>query len=405
MMTTSNDNKKSPLQHMRKALKWILVLVALSLLLVWAFMPHPAEVDLGQVTKGPLAVTVDEDGITQVRERFAVSAPLPGRLLRISLDVGDTVKKGDLLATIVPGVPQLLDPRARAQAEAVIKAAEATVARMQTQLKASEVDANQSKMAYERNKGLHEKGNIADATFEESERLYLAANHAQDAATSSMEVAKFELEQARAALLQSASSTSDFEFEIQSPIDGRVLRIHEESARIVPAGTLLLEVGDPSTLEMKIDVLSQDSVRIKTGQRVHIEHWGGEPLTGSVRLIEPAAYTRVSALGVDEQRVDVVADFDDQENFASLGDGFRIEAKIVVWEKPDVLKVPVGALFRSDGSWAVYRLAGNVSQLVKIEIDHNNGDFAEVVSGLDEGDLVVLHPGDRIAANTRIRPR
>ena len=192
-----------------------------------------------------------------------------------------------------------------------------------------------------------------------------------------------------------------------SPIDGRVLRVYEESSRDVAAGAALLQIGDPGELEIRIDVLSQDAVKIRPGQRVIIDHWGGEdPLEGNVRLVEPSAYTKVSALGVDEQRVDVIADFAPEQAVGdALGDGYRIEARIVVWEGDDTLQIPAGALFRQGDQWAAFRADGDRAQLVTVALGQRNGEGAEVRSGLAEGDEVILHPGDRIVDGTLIKPR
>lgn len=403
---TKSKNNRSAARRLLRQLKWLVPLVIVAGLVALAFIPKPVEVDLGEVTRGPMMLTVDDDGESRVRERYTISAPLPGRLLRVGLDAGDKVAKGATLATIDPGAPTLLDPRARAQAEALVKAAQAGIDRAKIQIDAAKVDADQLEKAFRRNQGLHESGNVADAVFEQSEGAYLAAKHAHAAAQSAMEIARFELEQAKAALLRTGDDapTGDaWNLVIASPIDGTVLRVHEESARMLQAGTPLLEIGDPAQLEMRIDVLSQDAVKIKAGQKVIIEHWGGATaLTGRVRLVEPSAFTKVSALGVDEQRVNVLADFEDG---APLGDGYRVEARIVIWESDDPLQVPAGALFRTGEQWSVYVAKGEVSQLVTIEIGHNNGEFAEVLSGLSEGDRVVLHPGDRVEDGTLIEPR
>ncbi len=411
---TKGRNNNTALRKLTRSLKWLVPLVVVVGLVLSAFRPKPVEVDLGTVARGFMQVTVDDDGETRVRERYTISAPLAGRLLRLGLDPGDKVKQGDILATIDPGAPNLLDPRARAQAEALVKAAEAAMERAQSQLDMSKTDAVQLEKAYLRDKILHDKGNIADAKFEQSERAHFAAQHSNSAAQSAVEMARFELEQAEAALLRFDDDASaggeetletDWSFSIHSPIDAEVLRVHEESTRMLPSGTPLLELGNPKDLEMRIDVLSQDAVKIEPGQKVIVEHWGGDAaLTGRVRLVEPSAYTKVSALGVEEQRVNVIADFE-PENGSSLGDGYRIEARIVVWEKKDALQVPAGALFRIGENWGVYRADGKRARLIPIEIGRNNGEVAEVLSGLNAKDRVILHPGDRVEDGAMIKPR
>jgi HlyD family secretion protein len=396
-------------------LKWLAIVGVIGALIALAFVPKPVEIDIGTVTRGAMRLTIDDDGETRVRERYVISAPLSGRLLRVSLDPGDEVKKGDVLATIDPGAPDWLEPRVRAQAEASVKAAEAAVSSARTQLMAREVEAGHLEKAYRRNELLHKKGNVSDAAFEDAESAYLAAKHAGDAASAAVEIAGFELEQAKSALLRfdgpkpggAAETSDDWNFVLRSPIDGRVLRVHEKSSRMVQGGTGLLEIGDPSNLEMRIDVLSEDAVKIKPGQTVLVAHWGGESsLEGIVRRVEPSGYTKVSALGVDEQRVDVIVDFKTAPGDGeTLADGYRVEAAVVIWESGDALQVPTGALFREGREWAAYRVEGDRTRLMLLKLGRNNGEVAEVISGLGEGDQVVLHPGDRIEEGSLVEPR
>jgi HlyD family secretion protein len=413
-MKDTRKRQRSAVRGILRTLKWLVPLAFVGGLVALAFAPKPVEVDAGSVTRNAMMLTIDDDGMTRIRERYTISAPLGGRLVRIALDPGDEVKKGDLLATINPGLPDLLDPRAIAQAEAMVNAAEATLTRAESQFQAAVVDTAQLEKPFRRNEGLRDKGNIADAVLEESERRYLAAQHAETAANSAVEIARFELAQAQAALLHATGrentetpEADDWNLGVHSPIDGRVMAVHEESSRVVPAGAALLEIGDPGALEMRIDVLSEQAVKIAPGQKVLVEHWGGEaPLTGRVRLVEPAAFTKVSALGVDEQRVYVLADFDELPSaIEALGHAFRIEARIVIWEHDDVLQVPAGALFPRDNQWAVYRIEAGHARLALIELGRNNGEVAEVLSGLSAGDRVILHPGDRVEEETLVRPR
>ena len=410
MKKHGKTGKQSPLRTLMRQLKWIVPLLVVIGLIAQAFVPKPVQIDVGHVSRGAMMLTVDEDGQTQVRDRYVIFAPLSGHVLRLEWEVGDTVKAGDVLATIDPGSPTLLDPRARAQAEAMVNAAEATVRSADRQWQARKIEAAQLEKSFLRNKILFEKGNIADATFEQIETAYLAAKHAAEAAESAVDIARFEWEQTKAALMRFDPSSDtgekeDREFVIKSPIDGKVLRFPEKSARMVQTGEVLLEVGDPGRLEMRIDVLSQDAVKIEAGQKIVIDHWGGSrSLVGKVRLVEPAGYTKVSALGVDEQRVDVIADFEDPQQMAQLGDGYRIEARIVIWESADVLQVPAGALFRQGESWAVYRIIDGKAAITTVNLRRNNGEFAEVVSGLGDGDPVILHPGDRIEDATLVTP-
>lgn len=406
----SSTQKQSSIPHF---VKWVIPALIIIAVVAFAFVPRPIKVDLGEVKKQAMMVTVDDDGETRVRERYTVSAPLGGRLLRVGLDPGDSVSEGDILATIDPGSPDLLNPRTRAQLEAMVKASKATVARAKTQVEVATVDLEQEQKNVDRNAKLVESGGVSQAEFEESQRRYSAASYAVEAANSNLEVANFELEQAKAALIhtqgggeQESTEEKDWNFIIRSPVSGKVLRVHEESSRMLQPGASILEVGDPKDLEMRIDVLSQDAATIHPGQRVIIEHWGGSAqLTGRIRLVEPSAYTKVSALGVDEQRVDVIADFDSLPDDENIGDGYRIEARVVVWDSPDVVTVPSGALFRSGENWAVFRVIDGKAALQPVEIGHRNGQVAEILSGISEGDTVVLHPGDQVEDGTRVEAR
>lgn len=409
-MSTPSTPRSRPaiLRH----LKWILPLVLLAGLIALAFRPRTVDVDIGTVTSGPMLLSVDEDGMTRIRERYVISAPLAGRLGRVELDPGDRLKAGSVIATLDPGEPNLLDPRLRAQAEARMKAAEASLARANSQLEAAQVDSEMRAKAYERIRHLASTGNVAEVRLEEAECLHLGAQLNIRAAESAVKVATFDLEQARAALLHTTSENENGaregqNFTIRSPIDGLVFRVFEESSTVVTAGSRLMEIGDPKDLELIIDVLSQDAVNIRSGQRVILDYWGGEhPLNARVRHVEPSAFTKVSALGVDEQRVNVIADLEDRPGPGeTLGDSFRIEARIVTWETAGALRVPAGALFRTGDQWSVYRLVGGRAVLTAVEIDHHNGSEAEVLAGLADGDQVVLHPGDRIADGTPVAAR
>jgi len=402
---------------------WRLAKVALPVALIaviayLAFAPAPVAVDLAVVSRGPLSITIDDEGETQVRERYLITAPLPGRVLRLSLEPGNAISKGQTMATIIPEAPRLLDPRTMAQAKAAVSAAEAGFTHAEEAEEIAVVEFETAEKSFARSRKLHFSGSMSDAEYESAERVYLAAEHSRHAAESDVGVAFFQMEQARAALLHAerlptvAPDTTDpddlYHFTITAPVDGAVLRVPEKSTRPVAPGTALLEIGDPTDLEIRVDVLSQDAVRIQPGQRVMIDHWGGtQPISGTVRQVEPSAFTKVSALGVNEQRVNVLIDFSPPPaNHGEIGDGYRVEAQIVVWEADDVLLVPTAALFRQGQGWAVYRSTPNDrAELVPVIIDHRGPDTAELVDGLAEGDLILLHPGDRISDATRIEPR
>jgi len=408
-----------------------LVLAAVVGGLGYAFWPEPVEVDVATVERGTVRVTVDEDGKTRIREKYVVSAPLAGRLLRINMDPGDPVVAGKtLLATIEPRDPELLDARTVAQAEARVKAAEASLKKVEPQLE--EIRVAQAYAEAELARLRRASAAVSRSDLENAELLYRQRSEELRSMRIQEEIARFELEQAQAALLRTrprddgfatpsaSNGTNSFNsatgegggnggwnFTIYSPINGRVLRVFQESAAVVTAGTPLLELGDPTDLEIEVDVLSRDAVKIEPGALVLLEHWGGdEELHGRVRLIEPSGFTKVSTLGVEEQRVNAIVDLvDPPEARTALGDGFRVEARIVIAEAEDVLKVPTSALFRVGDKTAVYRVVDDVVHEQIVTIGHQNGLEAEVREGLSTGDQVVIHPSDQVEDGIRVRRR
>jgi HlyD family secretion protein len=380
---------------------------------VYGFLPKPIDVDFGRVTVGPLLVSVDEDGKTRIREKYIVSMPFPGRIERITLDPGDSVAGGEsVLATVFPIAPDLLNERSLAEAEARVSAAEASVKRSASALEKSrseqewaEATANRIRKLYEQKATTEER--LLDANLLTRSRL----NDVQTAEFA-RDIANYELEQAKAGLIRAQPRTgvsaADAHYDVLSPISGKVLRVFQESAATLQAGAQLIEIGDPKDLEMEIDVLSQDAVQIKPGAAVYVDHWGGDkPLVGSVRLVEPSGFTKISALGVEEQRVNVIAAITvPAEERTTLGDAFRVDAKIAVWEGKDVLQVPASALFRDGTDWAVFVVdSGDRARRRTVEIGHRNSLAAEIVSGLTQNDQVVLHPGDTMSDGVAVRPR
>lgn len=384
-----------------------LVLFAILILagIVYAFLPKPIAIETAVVRRGPLQVTVDHEGRTRIKERYVVSAPLSGRLSRVELHPGDPIKaKETVLASIAPADPALLDPRARAEAEARVKAAEAAEHRALPDLERARAADQMARSDLERAQQLRGSGAISHQEFENAELKARTAAEELKSAEFALQIAAFELEQARAVLNPGDHPDSGTHFEIRSPVNGEVLRVFQESESIVQPGTQLVEVGDPRDLEMEIDVLSTDAVKIKPGDKVIVEHWGGPaPLLGRVRVVEPAAFLKISALGVEEQRVNVIADFiDPPEKRATLGDAYRIEARIVISEAADVLKIPASALFREGEEWAVFAVEGGRAKLRAIQVDRRNDLEAEVLSGLRENESVIIHPGDQLHDGVRI---
>ncbi|GAA6155300.1 HlyD family efflux transporter periplasmic adaptor subunit [Pyruvatibacter sp. HU-CL02332] len=400
-----------PIRNIVSIVIGVIVLGAIAL----AFMPQAVPADLVEVQRGSLAVTVHEEGRTRVKDIYTVSAPVGGRLLRIRSDVGDPVtERVTVVATIQPTDPSFLDARSLGQAEALAKAAEAarTLAEADVARAQAELDFAQSE--YRRAKSLAAKGTVSQARLDKARLDMRTRAAALDEAKAAFKMRDFELENARALLIQPGEADGDVDtgalgccVPVRAPITGRVLRIMQESEAIVLPGAPLIEVGDAADLEIVVDLLSEDAVRVSEGDRVLVEDWGGtQDLNGTVRRIEPFGFTKVSALGIEEQRVNVIIDFEDTpEAWSALGHGYRLDTRIFVWEAEDVLKLPVSALFRDGDAWVVFREAEGEAALTPVEIGRRNALEAEVVAGLEAGDRVVVHPSDRVVDGVSLEPR
>ena len=384
------------------------LLVALGL--IWlVFRPAPVRVELGRVERGGLVVTVDEEGETRVRDRFVIAAPIAGRVARLTLEAGDAVQVGSVVARMHP-LP--LDPRTQAEASARLDAAEAAVrgaeARVETARAAQEQAARNAARARE----LGRSGTIGKQEWEVAELDATTRAKELEAADFAARAALYNLEAARAALMAPGGDGSQALvaacesgepgcIELRSPVAGRVLRVPEKSERVVSPGAPLLELGDPQALEIVVDLLSTDAVKVRPGAAMLIEEWGGaEPLRARVRRVEPSGYTKLSALGVEEQRVNVIGDFDGAVD--GLGDGYRVEARIVVAEVDDALLVPSSALFRRQDDWYVFAAAGGRAVMRPVTVGRATAQVSEVLDGLAAGDAVVLHPSDQVADGVRI---
>lgn len=360
----------------------------------------------------PLTVTVDEVGKTRVRERYIVAAPLSGRLLRTSLHSGDTILAGEtIVATIEASDVNLLDDRARAESEARLKAAEAHREQTATLIAKAQDALAVAKSELGRAESLFGKGTLTAESFDLARLKYRLANHDLRAAEFNQTIAEFERDQAQAAFIRFSARPDDqeplFRHEMRAPISGCVFRVFEENAIPVSTGDRLIELGDPHDLEVEIDVLSTDAVRIKPGAKVWLNHWGGDvPLEARVRLIEPSAFTKISALGIEEQRVWIIADIlAPHDKRPTLGDGFRVEASIVTWETADTLKIPAGALFRRSNAWTVFAVVNSRAVLREVQVGKTNGIETEILDGLNAGEPIILHPSDRVQAGVRIIQR
>lgn len=386
----------------RRLLAAIAVVLAVAAM---AFWPETTAVDAARVERGRLTVTVDEEGETRVRDRFVVSAPVAGRLERVELEPGDPVTAGNtVVATLRPSPPALLDARTRAELTAAVASAQSAVGAAKAERGRLAAELQRARDARARADQLREAGLLSAEEYEVRQTAVQAGEEALAAAEFAVNRTVHELEMARARLSGAAGSGEPIL--IHSPIDGVVLRRARESEGMVPAGEPLIEVGDTDRIEIVADFLSSEAVRIEAGDPVVIEQWGGgEPLAGTVRRVEPSGFLKVSALGVEEQRVNVIIDFGDPAAARPLGDGYRVEVRVVVWEGHDVVKVPVGALFRREGEWAVFVVNGGNAEVRTIRIDHRNELEAEVLEGLQPGDRAVLHPPDTLEAGSGVEVR
>lgn len=388
-----------------------LLLFAVVGIIVYGFWPRPLPVDMAAVSRGAMRVTVDEEGRTRVIDRYVVSAPVAGYARRIDLNAGDTVEKGQVLVELEPLRSIVLDPRSRAEAEARVEAARSSLLAAQEQARAAAAEAEYAAAEYRRKVKLCEKDCIVSKEEMEKAQSLMQSSKAQKrSAEFAVEVARFELNAAKTALEHSAAKYVGEPSEtvaIQAPISGRVLKVERQSEGVVNSGQPLIEIGDPRALEVVVDVLSPDAVRIGVGSSVLFERWGGEQaLEGRVRVVEPAGFTKISALGIEEQRVQVVADIvSPPDQWLQLGDGYRVEARFILWQGSDVLQVPTSALFRHGEEWAVFVVEEGRAIKRHVKIGHQNGLSAEVLSGLAEGDLVITHPDDAVEQDSRVRRR
>jgi HlyD family secretion protein len=377
------------------------------LLLAIALWPETIPVDVATVTRGPLVVTIDEEGRTRVRQRYVVSSPVAGRVLRIDLEPGDQVKAGDVVARVQPEAPPLLDARTRAEAQAAVDSARAALGRAEAEAQRARAVLAQAQRELKRAQDMEKAGVIAAQELEVLAADAEAAEEAVNAAAYVVQAARSDVQRAEARLRPSTPEPSGRVVNVTAPADGVILRRIRESESVVPPGDPLVELGNPQDMEIVADLLSTDAVRVREGARVLIEQWGGShPLDARVRLVEPSGFTKISALGVEEQRVNVVMDFvDNSDSGRSLGDGYRVEVRIVVWEEDQALIVPTSALFRQGEQWAVYVAQDGRVRLRDVEIGQQTGQEAQVLSGLDEGIPVVIHPPDTLADGARVEIR
>jgi HlyD family secretion protein len=381
--------------------------VAVAALVVWALRAPPISVELAPVERGAFEQTVSDDGKTRVRERYTVFAPLAGRVERIRLKAGDPVEQGQVVALLTPVAPALLDARAVRELQARVGAAEAQQLRAKAEVARVMAQRDQARADFDRQAKLYKDGFISATAREQAELALRTAERTVEAARFAEDAAGHEFSQARAALARYKSGDAGARWEVTSPVRGSVLKVVQESEGAVALGAQLLELADARSLEVVVDVLSQESVAIRPGMPARIELGRGvAPLAARVRIVEPAAFTKISALGVEEQRVNVVLDFAEPlDRIQTIGDAFRVDAAIVTNRVQDAVKVPVGALFRDGEGWAVFVADGGRAVKRAVKAPLRNGAEALVEEGLKPGERVVVYPSDALRDGSRIEAR
>lgn len=381
----------------------LLVLVVM----IISFRTPPALVDSAVVTRGPFQIAVEEEGRTRLPDRFEVSAPVAGHLNRVILEPGDEVAQGDTLFTLNPAPADALDARSGAQAQASVARAESALAAAESAVEVQRAQAELADRELQRVQRLVEQGHLPREALDRAQAEARSASARLRTAEFQVDVARHERENAEAALSIAGGELRSEPLRVNAPIDGVVLTRARQSAGRVQPGEPILTLGDLRSLQVEVDLLSPDAVRLNPGMRVELERWGGdEVLPGRVRRIEPAGFTHISALGVEEQRVWVIVDFEsDRDDWKDLGDGYRVEARFILWEGEDVLQIPASALFREEETWAVYVVEGDEAVRRTVTPGRRSGLLAEIQSGLEPGERVILHPGGDIHPGRHVELR
>jgi len=391
---------------------WGALAAALAIGLWVSFKPRALAVDFAEIRRGPLVVTVSEEGETRIKDIFVVSSPLRGRALRIEIEEGDEVVAGEtVVAEIEPTDPAFLDARSEAEARAAVEAARAALTLAEAERTQARAELDFAVSELDRMRRLRETNTISARALEDAERLFKTREAAVSTAEAAVRMRQFDLEASEVRLLRPGEARERAGacpcVPIRAPVNGRVLRVLHESEGVVEPGAPLIEIGDPSQLEILVDYLSSDAVRIAPGQRALIDEWGGEEtLNGVVRRVEPSGFTKVSALGIEEQRVNVVIDLTDPpELWSRLGHGFEVVARVVLWEDEAALKAPLTALFRNGGGWSVFAVEHGEAKIRTVKVGHRTDLEAEILDGLNEGDAVVRYPNDQIVDGTLVKAR
>jgi HlyD family secretion protein len=380
-----------------------IAILALAGLVVIALLPSPIMVEAARAERGPLRVTIDEEGEARAHDRFVIAAPVAGRLARVELHDGDKVASGQVVAVIEPSP---LDPREREEVISRVQSAEALKHEADERVEQARADNEQARLERERAERLAKDGLVSIQSLEQAKNAEVKSVSELEAARFKAQAAASEVKIARAGLIAIDAERKDAArlIKLRSPVGGRVLRVIEKSERVVAVGTSIMVLGDPHKLEVVVDVLSTDAVKVKPGAIILLEDWGGEEaLRAQVRTVESSAFTKVSALGIEEQRVNIVADFIDPPG--PLGDGYRVEARIVIWESKDSLKIPSSSLFRHGEGWSVFVIEEGKALRREVEIGHRSQLEVEILSGIVESEQVVLHPSNQIADGASVEAR
>ena len=386
------------------ALITIVIIAALYL----AIRKSPYQVDLAQVTQGPMTVTIDDEGETRVHDLYVISAPINGRLMRTELEAGDRVVEGQtVVARITPLDPDFLDRRNEARVRAQIQSLDALIASSAMRIEQAQAARDLAVQEQRRLKALFDRGFATRAALDRANASVAQGSAAYSEAVRSTEAARFDRDAARANLVTPESQRGGRALEVHSPVSGSVMRLPQESETVVAAGTPLIEIGNPADLEIVSDLLSADAVRLQPGARVLIYNWGSaKPLNGRIQRIEPFGFTKISALGVEEQRVNVIIEITDPPAlWSKLGHGYRVIIRAVDWESRDALQLPVSALFRNKGKWAVFAVENGRAKVVPVEIGRMNDERAELLGGVNKAAMVILHPSEKITDGARVERR
>ncbi len=392
--------------HLRRNITFALLGALLLGSIAYSFRPQPRMVDAARVTIGPLQVTVQEEGKTRVIDRYVIPAPVAGYVPRITQKVGDRVEPAMVLAQLEPLRAPALDARSRAGAVARVEAAKAAQQASEENARASQADAAQARTEYQR---LDELAKVQSVSANDLDRARANADAKaalQRSAAFAVDVSRHELAAARTALRYAGGEQTAERIAVSTPVGGRVLKLYQQSEGVVNAGQPLLEVGDPAQLEVVVEVLSTDAVRLAPGMRVLFERWGGGALEGKVRLVEPVGFTKISALGVEEQRVQVIADFTSPAaQWQQLGDGYRVDARFILWEEAKVRQIPASALFRHGDGWAVFVIDDDKARRRSVEPGRTSGLATQILNGLQEGEAVITHPDEKIEEGVAVELR